>query len=86
VGIATHDPHLVWAGMAAVDRLKLDRDRYEFQMLLGVDPELRSIILSAGHRLRVYVPYGRDWYPYSMRRLRENPTVAHHVVRAMLVR
>jgi proline dehydrogenase len=86
VGIATHDPHLVWAGMAAVDRLKLDRDRYEFQMLLGVDPELRSIILSAGHRLRVYVPYGRDWYPYSMRRLRENPTVAHHVVRAMLTR
>jgi proline dehydrogenase len=86
VGIATHDPHLVWAGMAAVDRLKLDRDRYEFQMLLGVDPELRSIILSAGHRLRVYVPYGRDWYPYSMRRLRENPTIAHHVVRAMLAR
>jgi len=86
VGIATHDPHLVWAGMAAVDRLKLDRGRYEFQMLLGVDPELRSIILSAGHRLRVYVPYGRDWYPYSMRRLRENPTVAHHVVRAMLTR
>ena len=86
VGIATHDPHLVWAGMAAVDRLQVDRDRYEFQMLLGVDPELRSIILSAGHRLRVYVPYGRDWYPYSMRRLRENPTVAHHVVRAMLAR
>ncbi len=86
VGIATHDPHLVWAGMAAVDRLQIDRDRYEFQMLLGVDPELRSIILSAGHRLRVYVPYGRDWYSYSMRRLRENPTIAHHVVRAMLAR
>lgn len=83
VGIATHDPYLVWAGMRIVDRLGLDRDRYEFQMLLGVDPELRSIILSNGHRLRVYVPYGRDWYPYSIRRLRENPTVAHHVVRAM---
>ena len=52
-------------------------------MLLGVDPELRRIILANGHRLRVYVPYGRDWYPYSIRRLRENPTVAHHVVRAM---
>ena len=86
VGIATHDPFLVWAGMTAVDRLQIDRDGYEFQMLLGVDPELRSIILSAGHRLRVYVPYGRDWYPYSMRRLRENPTIAHHVVRAMLAR
>jgi proline dehydrogenase len=86
VGIATHDPYLVWAGMTAVDRLQIDRDGYEFQMLLGVDPELRSIILSAGHRLRVYVPYGRDWYPYSMRRLRENPTIAHHVARAMLAR
>jgi proline dehydrogenase len=83
VGIATHDPHLVWAGMQIVDRLGLDRDRYEFQMLLGVDPELRRIILANGHRLRVYVPYGKDWYPYSIRRLRENPTVAHHVVRAM---
>ena len=86
VGIATHDPHLVWAGMAAVDQLRLDRDRYEFQMLLGVDPDLRKIILTNGHRLRVYVPYGRDWYPYSIRRLRENPTVAHHVVRAMFKR
>jgi len=84
VGIATHDVHLVWAGMAAVDRLGLDRNDYEFQMLYGVDPELRRIILDRGHRLRVYVPFGRDWYPYSMRRLRENPTVAHHVTRAML--
>jgi len=83
VGIATHDEHLVWAGMRTVDRLGLDRDQYEFQMLLGVDPELRRIILDAGHRLRVYVPYGRDWYPYSIRRLRENPTVARHVMRAM---
>lgn len=84
VGIATHDPHLVWAGMAAVDELGLDRDAYEFQMLYGVDPPLRKIILDAGHRLRVYVPYGQDWYPYSIRRLRENPNVARHVVRAML--
>lgn len=84
VGIATHDPLLVCAGMSAVDHLQLDRDRYEFQMLLGVDPELRRIILGTGHRLRVYVPFGRDWYSYSMRRLRENPTVARHVMRAML--
>ena len=84
VGIATHDPYLVCAGMRAADRLGLARDQYEFQMLLGVDPELRRIIISNGHRLRVYVPYGRDWYPYSIRRLRENPSVAHHVIRAML--
>lgn len=84
VGIATHDRHLVCAGMAAVDRLGLPPDRYEFQMLLGVDAELRRVILGLGHRLRVYVPYGRDWYPYSMRRLRENPTIARHVMRAMI--
>jgi proline dehydrogenase len=84
VAIATHDPHLVWAGERAIDRLGLAPDQYEFQMLLGVDTELRRIILDAGHRLRVYVPYGRDWYPYSIRRLRENPTVARHVTRAML--
>jgi len=84
VGIATHDPMLVWAGMRTIDRLGLEPHQYEFQMLLGVDPELRRIILDAGHRLRVYVPYGRDWYPYSIRRLRENPTVAHHVIRAMV--
>ncbi len=84
VGIATHDEHLVWAGMMTVDRLGLDRNQYEFQMLLGVDPELRRIILDHGHRLRVYVPFGKDWYPYSTRRLRENPTVAKHVLRAML--
>jgi proline dehydrogenase len=83
VGIATHDPHLVWAGMQIVDRLGLDRNQYEFQMLLGVDEELRRIILDDGHRLRVYVPYGKDWYPYSIRRLRENPTVALHVLRAL---
>lgn len=84
VGIATHDHYLVCAGMNAADRLGLETHRYEFQMLLGVDPELRQIILGAGHRLRVYVPFGRDWYPYSMRRLRENPSVAGHVMRAML--
>jgi proline dehydrogenase len=83
VGIATHDPFLVWAGMRIADSLALDTTRYEFQMLHGVDPDLRRIILESGHRLRVYVPYGRDWYPYSIRRLRENPTVARHVIRAM---
>ena len=86
VGIATHDAHLVWAATAIIDRLQLDPEKYEFQMLLGVDPDLRRIILDHGHRLRVYVPYGPDWYPYAIRRLRENPTVARHVIRAMLGR
>jgi len=86
VGIATHDSYLAWAAMALADRGRLEHDQYELQMLLGVDPELRRIILAGGHRLRIYVPYGRDWYPYSMRRLRENPTIAGHVIRAMLGR
>ena len=84
VGIATHDEYLACAASALVDKHGLTRDQYEFQMLLGVDEELRRILLAAGHRLRVYVPYGGDWYPYSMRRLRENPEVARHVLRALL--
>lgn len=84
VGIATHDEHLACGAAALVERLGVPRDRYEFQMLLGVDPQLRRILIAGGHRLRVYVPYGRDWYPYSMRRLRENPEVAVHVMRAFL--
>ncbi|HEY0783895.1 MAG TPA: proline dehydrogenase family protein [Thermoanaerobaculia bacterium] len=82
--IATHDEYLVCAATALIDRYRLPRDRYEFQMLLGVDKELRQILLAAGHRLRVYVPYGADWYPYSIRRLRENPEVASHVVKALI--
>lgn len=84
--IATHDEHLVCGALALLDRLRVPRERYEFQMLLGVEPELRRILLEGGHRLRVYVPYGRDWYPYSTRRLRENPQVARHVLRAFLSR
>jgi proline dehydrogenase len=84
VGIATHDEHLVWAGMRLINELKIPRERYEFQMLLGVDPELRKMIIRNGHRLRVYVPYGADWYPYSIRRLRENPAIAINVLKAML--
>jgi proline dehydrogenase len=82
--IATHDEYLVCAATALLDKHGLPRERYEFQMLLGVDEELRRILLAAGHRLRVYVPYGRDWYPYSLRRLRENPEMARHVLKALM--
>jgi len=84
VGIATHDEFLAAAAAALIDRHGLKPDQYEFQMLLGVDEELRRILIAAGHRLRVYVPYGHDWYPYSIRRLRENPEVAGHVLKAMM--
>jgi proline dehydrogenase len=86
VGIATHDEYLVAAALGLIDRLSVPRHRYEFQMLLGVDEPLRRILLTGGHRLRVYVPYGRDWYPYSVRRLRETPEVAGHVLRAIVAR
>lgn len=84
VGIATHDEWLVCESLALVDELSLTPDRYEFQMLLGVDPLLRRTLLAAGHRLRVYVPFGEDWYKYSVRRLKENPSIAGHVVRTLV--
>jgi len=86
VGIATHDEYLVCRAMDLLHRLEIPRDRYEFQMLLGVDEPLRDILIDEGHRLRIYVPYGEDWYRYSVRRLRENPEVAQHVIRATLSR
>jgi proline dehydrogenase len=82
VGIATHDEYLVCAADVLIDGYGLAPDRYEFQMLLGVDEELRDLLIERGHRMRIYTPYGREWYAYSMRRLRENPEIAGHVFRA----
>ena len=82
--IATHDEFLVCGAVGLLERFRVPHDHYEFQMLLGVDEQLRQILLDGGHRLRVYVPYGPDWYPYSIRRLRENPEVAVHVARSFL--
>jgi proline dehydrogenase len=84
VGIATHDEILVWESLRLIRKYGLAPEQYEFQMLLGVDEQLRSILIDAGHRLRVYVPYGRQWYAYSVRRLQENPQIAGHALRAML--
>ncbi len=84
VGVATHDEVLMTALEDQVRLRELTPSQYELQMLLGVLPRLRERMIARGHRLRVYVPYGRDWYQYSMRRLRENPTVAGHVLRAAL--
>jgi proline dehydrogenase len=84
VGIATHDESLVWEALNLVDELQLAPEDYEFQMLLGVDEQMRRILIEGGHRMRVYVPYGEHWYEYSMRRLKENPEIAGHVARATL--
>lgn len=81
VGVATHDEYLVWHALRLVHELGLDRSGYEFQMLLGVDEPLRKILVGAGHRMRVYVPYGEEWYEYSTRRLKENPKIATYVAR-----
>jgi len=83
VGIATHDERLVWGAMRLIERYRLTPGQYEFQMLLGVDPLLRALILDAGCRVRVYVPFGGHWMAYSLRRLHENPTIARHVVRSL---
>lgn len=81
-GIATHDEQLVEGAIRLLAHA--DSDRHEFQMLLGVRETLRQSILDRGHRLRVYVPFGRNWYAYSLRRLKENPQIAGHVLRGIL--
>lgn len=84
VGIATHDEKLVFEALRLIHKYRLNRDQYEFQMLLGVDAELRQILIDQGHRLRVYLPYGESWMPYSRRRLKENPNIAKHALLQML--
>jgi proline dehydrogenase len=86
VGIATHDPILVEHAEKTIERLKVDRSRYEFQMLFGVAGTMRSRLVNAGHPLRVYVPFGERWHAYSMRRLRENPGIALHILRNLFSR
>ena len=84
VGIATHDEKLVFESLRLIEQYGLKKDEYEFQMLLGVDEELRQILVDGGHRLRVYVPYGEAWMPYSRRRLKENPMIAQHALKQLL--
>ena len=83
-GIATHDEKLVFGAERIIENLKLKTSEYEFQMLLGVDEELRDIIVERGHPMRVYVPFGRDWHSYCVRRLKENPQIAGYVMKAMM--
>jgi proline dehydrogenase len=79
VGIATHDEWLLGEGERLVAEHGLDREEYEFQMLLGVRPQRGDELVAAGHRLRIYVPFGRHWYAYSLRRLQENPRIAGYI-------
>lgn len=73
LGIATHDEFLISEGK------RIAKERYEFQMLLGVRASLGKELVQEGERLRIYVPFGRQWYEYSLRRLQENPRIAGYV-------
>jgi proline dehydrogenase len=79
VGIATHDEYLLGEAERIVREARLTPDRYEFQMLLGVRPERGDQLVAAGHRVRIYVPFGTHWYEYSIRRLQENPKIAGYI-------
>ena len=79
VAIATHDEWVIAEALALVEERGLAPSEYEFQMLLGVREELGDELVREGHRLRIYVPFGRQWYEYSLRRLQENPKIAGYI-------
>ena len=85
-GIATHDKNLIQPAYDLIEKYNVPKDKYEFQMLYGVTPELRQSILDKGHKMRVYVPFGKDWFGYSTRRLKENPKMAMLIIKALFSR
>jgi proline dehydrogenase len=84
VCIATHDEALIDTLISWIRREQIESTRFEFQMLLGVCEPLRERLRAMGYPVRVYVPYGHDWYGYSTRRIKENPRIAGYVLRALL--
>lgn len=85
-GIATHDTPLVEGAYELIKKYRVPYNNYEFQMLYGVTPQLRKSILDKGHRMRIYVPFGKQWFAYSTRRLKENPKMASEIIKALFVR
>jgi proline dehydrogenase len=79
VAVATHDDWVIGEALTLIEERGLAPEEYEFQMLLGVRPELGDELVREGHRLRIYVPFGRQWYEYSLRRLQENPKIAGYI-------
>lgn len=83
VGIATHDDYLIDEAYRLIKEKNISKDKYEFQMLYGVTEHLRDKINADGHKIRVYVPWGENWYAYSIRRLQENPQVAWYITKSL---
>jgi proline dehydrogenase len=81
---ATHDPEMIAATRAFASSRGITTDRFEFQMLYGIRRDLQSQLRNAGYRVRVYVPFGREWFPYFMRRLGERPANVGFVIRGLL--
>lgn len=81
--IATHDVPIVEAAYRLIEKYEVPKDGYEFQMLYGVTPGLRRSIVKNGHRMRVYVPFGKQWFGYCTRRLKENPKMAGMIIMAL---
>lgn len=84
--IATHDKRLVKAINQMLAKKGTARETYEYQMLYGVRPNLRDKLVKLGHTMRVYVPFGTHWYGYSTRRLKENPRMIPHIIKALVYR
>jgi proline dehydrogenase len=82
--LATHDPEMISAACKYASTRGIGPDRYEFQMLYGIRRDLQAQLRDAGHRVRVYVPFGREWFPYFMRRLGERPANIRFVIRGLL--
>lgn len=81
--IATHDKPLVEGSLELIKKHGVTPEQYEFQMLYGVTPALRKSLVDAGHRMRVYVPFGKQWFGYCTRRLKENPKMAGVIIKAL---
>lgn len=79
VGIATHDDYLIDNAYKMIKEMNIPKNKFEFQMLLGVKEELWYKINSDGYKVRIYVPFGKQWYAYSIRRLKENPQIAGYI-------
>lgn len=86
VAIASHDSFLVNEAFDLIEKYKVPKNKYEFQMLYGVTPGLRDSIVAKGHKMRIYVPFGQEWFAYCSRRIKENPKMVGDIMKAIFVR